>query len=60
MLARLGLGAPPWWAWAKVGVWVLFGGALAVAYRSAGLSRALLIVLPLLGLVATYLATYTH
>jgi hypothetical protein len=61
MLARLGIiqgGSFPAWLWLKIGVWLILGAALIVAWRRPGLARPVLFSLPLLAGVATYMAVY--
>ncbi len=58
LLATLGAGMPPPWAWAKLVIWLFFGAALTLSYRSTSLARALVVALPLLAAVASYLALY--
>jgi hypothetical protein len=61
MLARLGVmhGAGfPGWIWVKLAIWVVVAGALFLPYRRPALARPLLLSLPLLGGVATYMALY--
>lgn len=61
MLARLGVmhGAGfPGWLWAKIVIWVLVAAAVIVPYRRPELARPMLLVLPLLGGLAAYLAIY--
>ena len=48
----------PGWAWAKLIIWLFFGAALTLPYRSQALARPLVIVLPLLAAAAAYLALY--
>jgi hypothetical protein len=55
MIARLGVGFPGW-VWAKVVIWLLMGGAMALPYRSPKMARMLLLLLPLLGGIAGWLA----
>lgn len=55
MLARLDIGMPGW-VIAKIGVWLVLGGLLAAARRMAGRARALWFAIPVLGLVAAWLA----
>ena len=59
-LAKMGVGGAliPGWAWAKMVIWLLLGGAIAVPYRAPHLARHLLWVVPVLGGVATWLAIY--
>jgi hypothetical protein len=61
MLARLGIvqgGSFPAWLWVKIAVWVVLGAALVIPYRRPGLSRALLLAIPVLGGLAAYMAIY--
>jgi hypothetical protein len=57
LLARLDL-APAWpgWVWAKLAIWLVVGGLAAVPYRRPDLARPVLLLLPLLGLAAAWLA----
>ena len=55
MLARLDVGMPAWII-AKIGVWIALGGLLAAARRMEGRARALWFAIPVLGLVAAWLA----
>jgi uncharacterized membrane protein SirB2 len=58
-LAKLGFGASfPGWVWAKMVVWLLFAGAVAIPYRAPRFARHLLWLLPVLGAVGGYLAVY--
>jgi hypothetical protein len=61
LLARTGFGHGllfPGWIWAKIVLWLLLGGIIALPYRNRPLARILLPVLPFLGLLGGYLATY--
>lgn len=60
MLARLGVmqGGLPGWIYAKLVVWIVASGSIALVYRGPDLARALLIALPLLGVLAGYFALY--
>lgn len=53
MLGKMGAGFPGW-VHPKLLVWLLMGGALAVATRKPALAKPLWIVVPLLGLVAAW------
>ncbi len=55
MLARIG-GGMEGWVWAKVLIWVVLGGVLAVARRSPIWSSRLLWIVPLLATLAGVLA----
>jgi hypothetical protein len=46
----------PGWIWAKLILWLLLGGLVALPYRNRPLARSLLIALPFLGLMGAYLA----
>lgn len=57
LLARTGLmGGWPGWVWAKLTLWVLLGALVAVPYRRPDLARPVLLALPVLALVAAWLA----
>ncbi len=57
LLARLGLvQGLPGWAIAKLGIWVLLGGLLALANRAEQFSKILWFALLFLGGLATWLA----
>ena len=61
MLARLGIvqgGSFPAWLWVKLGVWGIVAAALMLALRRPAMARPLLLSLPVLGGVATYMAIY--
>ncbi len=61
LLARIGTGTEgmfPGWIWAKMVLWVLLGGLLAVPYRNRAFARVLLVILPLLGVLGAALANY--
>ncbi|MFO8173143.1 MAG: hypothetical protein ACQET1_08650 [Gemmatimonadota bacterium] len=61
LLARVGMahGALfPGWVWAKLALWVVLGGLIALPYRNRGLAGAMLFVLPFLGLLGAYLADF--
>jgi len=62
MLARLGMSslfsAAPGWIIAKIVLWLLLGGLIALPYRKPSYASAMAIALPLLGLLAAWLALY--
>ena len=58
MLARLGLPVTSGWVIAKLVLWLVLGAALALPYKARGLARPMLFLLPLIGLLAAYLAIY--
>lgn len=61
LMARTGIlhGALfPGWIWAKLILWLLLGGMIALPYRNRPLARTLLLGLPVLGLLGAYLANY--
>ena len=55
MLARLDIGFPAWIV-AKLAVWLLLGAGLTLATRMAGSARLIWFAIPVLGLVAAWLA----
>ena len=56
MLARLGMTSGlPGWTYAKIGLWVLVAGLLALPYRVPSLAKPLLL-LPLLGMLGGWIA----
>ena len=46
----------PGWVWAKLGLWILLGGLVALPYRRRQCARSVLVVLPLLGFLGAVLA----
>jgi hypothetical protein len=61
MLARIGImhGAGwPGWVWVKFGVWATLGAAAFLPFRFPATARPLLLVVPLLGGLAAYMAIY--
>ena len=61
LMARIGVTHGqifPGWIWAKLVLWVLLGGLIALPYRNRALARALLWILPLVGLLGAYLGNY--
>lgn len=57
MLGKLGLGFPGW-AIAKLGIWLVLGGSIAVANRKPEFGKYLWVGSVLLGVVAVYLAIF--
>jgi hypothetical protein len=57
MIARLGTGFQGW-VWAKMAIWLVLGAAMAFPYSSPKTARLLLLLLPLLGGLAGWLALY--
>jgi len=56
MLARLGItGGLPNWVLAKLGVWLLLGGAVALAKRKGQWGTPLMVLFVALGILATWL-----
>ena len=56
MAARLQLHTDwPLWVWIKLGIWVLFGAALAIPYRVPALAKPLWFALPILGAFTAYI-----
>ncbi|MFC1660932.1 hypothetical protein ACFL3S_05685 [Gemmatimonadota bacterium] len=61
LLARVGVDHGqlfPGWVWAKLILWVLLGGAIALPYRTTRLARTLVFALPFLGLLGAVLANF--
>lgn len=59
MLARLGITSGlPGWIWAKLFIWILLGAAAVLPYRYPNLARPLAVGVPILALVAAWLAIY--
>jgi len=58
MLAKLGIGMPPLWAWLKIGIWLILGAAIAFAQRKAGWAKLVFWLAPILGLLAAFIAVY--
>ncbi len=58
LLARLGIaqGGLPGWAIAKLVIWAIFGGLMALIIRQPKLSRSLWFIMIALGALAAYLA----
>ena len=55
MLARLDIGFPMWIV-AKLAIWLLLGAGLTVAYRMKASARLVWFAIPVLGLLAAWLA----
>lgn len=58
MLARLGLSFGHAWLWAKIAIWLILGFATLLPYRSERIARWSVVLFPLLGLAAAYLARF--
>ena len=61
LLARIDLGQGglfPGWVWTKLLLWLFLGGMVAIPYRKGPKARILFFLLPLLGLLGGYLASY--
>lgn len=61
MLARLGImhgAAFPGWLWIKIGIWVALGVSAVLPYRYPRSAVPLLVLLPVLGGLAAYMAIY--
>ncbi len=60
MLARMGVlhGALPGWAVAKLVIWVVAAGLVALPYRGRALARVVLVTLPIVLLAAAATALY--
>jgi hypothetical protein len=46
----------PGWIWAKLAIWLILGGVIALASRRSHWTGAALVALPFLAAVAGYLA----
>lgn len=57
LLGSLKLGFPAW-AWAKLALWLVMGGIVAVIRRAPDHAKALWWSLPILGLIAAWLAIF--
>ncbi len=55
MMARAGYGIEPW-IWAKLAIWLVLGGLLAVARRSPAWAGRLVVLVPLLAALAGAIA----
>ena len=61
LMARIGIMHGelfPGWIWAKLVLWVVLGGLIALPYRSRSAARVLIFALPLLGLLGAYLGNF--
>ena len=61
MLARLGIvqgTAWPGWVWVKVGAWAVLGASALLPYRFPRSVPLLMLLLPVLGGLAAYMAIY--
>jgi hypothetical protein len=61
LLARVGAEGGyilPGWAWAKLTLWLLLGGLIAVPYRNRGLAKVLIFALPFLALLGAFLGDF--
>ena len=61
MLARMGIvhgGGWPGWLWAKVAIWGVLAAAALLPYRWPATAVPLLLLLPVLGGLAAYMAIY--
>ncbi len=59
LMARLQIASNwPLWIWPKIIVWTLLGGASALVYRKAAISRAMWFVILTLGSLAAFSAIY--
>ena len=57
LMARLGIMTGwPLWIWVKLGVWLVLGGAMAFVRRKPELGRAWIVIVPVVGAVAAYMA----
>lgn len=59
MLAKMGLmAALPGWVHAKLALWLLVAGLIALPYRKPSLAFGLWVALPILGALGAYIAIY--
>lgn len=61
MLARLGIKHDwlfPLWLWGKLVIWSLFAFAMILPYRRPRLAKPLILLAPLLGAIAAFLALF--
>ena len=60
LMARLNMMQTGWpgWVYVKLGVWILMGGMGTIIYRKPSMAKAILVLLPLLGGLAVYMAVY--
>jgi hypothetical protein len=56
MLAKLGIGMPPGWAWAKIVLWLALGGLVAVVRRAPHLATGAFLSLPVIAGLSAWLA----
>lgn len=55
MIAKYGYGFPGWVV-AKIGLWLVIGGLLVVPYKAPQSAKAVWMLIPILGAIATWLA----
>lgn len=60
MLARLGIvqGGLPGWIWLKLGIWVVLGGLVSLAYLGRRWAVGIVVAVPLLAMAAAATALY--
>lgn len=61
MLARKGIvtgHAFPGWIWVKIGVWLVISAIVLLPYRRPALARPVYLGVPLLGMLAAYMAIH--
>lgn len=58
MHAKLHIDGFPGWFLGKLAVWLVLGGLIAVGWRAPKLAKPLFLGLPVLGLIAAWLAVY--
>ena len=58
LLGLTGASMASGWVWGKLLIWLFMGAASALPYRSQAMARSLLLILPVLGALAAYLAIF--
>jgi len=61
LLARVGAEGGfilPGWSWAKLSLWLLVAGLIAVPYRNRKLAKIIIFVLPFLALLGAFLGDF--
>lgn len=58
MMAKMGIYSPPGWVIGKIVIWLALGGFVAVVYKKAELAKTFWMVVPVLVVIAAFLAIY--